>query len=91
MKYPLSFRALKKEQYLSEWIVSVRKDVECMLKNRFRIFKNPIRFHNMEDVQSMMYVCCMIHNMILDWDRNLSSMWEHNILWGKLQPFEEEP
>jgi hypothetical protein len=62
-----------------------------MLKNRFRILKNPIRFHNLEDVQRIMHACCMLHNMILDWDRNLASMWEHNILWEKLHPFEVEP
>jgi hypothetical protein len=55
----------------SEWVESVRKDVECtfgILKGRFRCLKLPIYFHNVESIDNMFFTCCILHNMILSHD-----------------------
>jgi hypothetical protein len=67
----------------SEWVESVRKDVECtfgILKGRFRSLKLPIYFHNAEAIDNMFYTCCILHNMILASD-GLDRRWEGNAHW----------
>ena len=52
-------------------VESLRKDVECtfgILKKRFSVLKNKSRFHNMEDLSYIFKACCILHNMIHDWD-----------------------
>ena len=56
LKWPILIPPLKlstnhKEIRFSEWLESMRKDVECtfgILKQRFRILKSGIRVHSME-------------------------------------------
>ena len=58
----------EKHLYWSEWLESVRKDVECTfgcLKQRFRFFKNGIRYHNKETISAAMKTVCILHNMLL--------------------------
>lgn len=50
---------------------SVRKDVEDTfgaLKRRFRILRVPSMFFNEGDITNMFKTCCILHNMLLDWD-----------------------
>ena len=52
-------------------VESLRKDVECtfgILKKRFAVLKNKLRFHHMEDISFIFKICCILHNMIHDWD-----------------------
>ena len=50
---------------------SIRKDVECtfgILKKRFSILKNKFRVHKMEDISWIFCCCCILHNMLMEWD-----------------------
>lgn len=72
----------------SDWIGSVRKDVECffgILKNRFRFLKNPITLQNQDDVDYVFVTCCIINNMILAHD-GLDKLWEEDVNWSTLNP-----
>ncbi len=54
--------------YFSSTIESVRKDVECtfgILKKRWKILEYGIRFDDIEVVEMVFVVCCMLHNMML--------------------------
>lgn len=77
----------------SDWVASVRKDVECcfgILKARFRFLKNVITLQKREDVENAFFVCCILHNLILECD-GLDSMWESDINWKNANPeFEED-
>ena len=84
----------------SEWIESMRKDVECafgILKGRFRILKTGVRLHSTLSVDRIWLTCCALHNMLLEvdgldapWDgsRVNTSKWEGCL--GDLDP-EEVP
>jgi len=55
----------------SKHIESLRKDVECtfgILKKRFIFLKNCIRLHHMEDIEHVFRCCCILHNILLNWD-----------------------
>ena len=58
----------------AEWshhIESMRKDVECVfgiLKKRFMFLKHPIRLHKLEHIQNIFVTCCVLHNLLLDYD-----------------------
>ncbi|KAL7526183.1 hypothetical protein ACHAWF_001665 [Thalassiosira exigua] len=54
--------------YFSTNLESVRKDVECVfgiLKKRWRILDNGIRFRNMRVGEMVFVSCCVLHNMML--------------------------
>ena len=60
---------------------SVRKDVECCfgrLKGRFRILKLPCRFQSAETLDMLWIGCCVLHNMIMEFD-GLDSRWERGV------------
>jgi len=66
--YPLHHRLSRQHILWSEWLESVRKDVECtfaILKQRFRFLKNPIDYHDKHIVESAFHTCCIVHNLIL--------------------------
>ena len=72
----------------SEWMESVRKDVECtfgILKARFRILRVGIECHSMEEVDSIFKASCILHNMILKHNNNTIARWE-NIDWETVNP-----
>ena len=49
-------------------IESIRKDVECVfriIKKRWKILDYGIRFSNMQVVEKVFTVCCMLHNNML--------------------------
>lgn len=76
----------------SDWIASVRKDVECffgILKMRFRFFKNPITLQNRGDIDNAFYVAVMFHNLILRHD-GLDRLWEDDVNWDTINPVGED-
>ena len=68
----------------SEWLESIRKDVECtfgILKGRWRILKTGIRTHGVKSCDDIFKTCCALHNMLLEIDGIDSEVnWLRN--WG---------
>lgn len=64
-------QSLQGTKLLARWskrIESVRKDVECtfgILKRRFRILKVPMPYTSKEQVENIMFTCCVLHNILL--------------------------
>ena len=59
------------EMNWSHNIESIRKDIECVfgiLKKRFLFLKNPIRMHHPETIDDLFVTCCVLHNILLDYD-----------------------
>ena len=55
----------------SEWLESVRKDVECtfgIMKGRFAILRYGLRFQSITRCDQMFLTCCALHNLLLDHD-----------------------
>lgn len=78
---PLKDSIKKSEVRFSQWLESLRKDVECtfgILKSRWRILKTGIRLHNTEAADNVWLTCCALHNMLLDVD-GLSQGWENGV------------
>ena len=76
----------------TDWVASVRKDVECffgILKKRFRWFKVPSLLRNIEDIRDVFKTACIIHNMILSYD-GLDKLWENDANWKPLDTISEE-
>ena len=62
----------------SEWLESMRKDVECafgILKGRWRILKTGVRLHSVKSVDRIWLTCCALHNMLLEID-GLDGAWD---------------
>jgi Plant transposon protein. len=67
-KHQLLGTALEK---WSQKVESMRKDVECVfgiLKKRFLLLKHPIRLHDPEQIHRAFLTCCVLHNILLDYD-----------------------
>jgi len=70
----------------SEWVESLRKDVECtfgILKGRWRILKTGIRIHGVAAVDKIWKTCCALHNWLLEidgldenWNNGVASDWQ---------------
>ena len=85
---PYAFRSSRSIIYWSEWLESLRKDVECLfgvLKSRFRILRNPVTFHTIDDIQNIMFCCCILHNLIVSAD-GIDTAWEDDVAWDTLEP-----
>ena len=55
----------------SKNVESVRKDIECIfgiLKKRFLFLKHPIRLHCPDKIHRAFVTCCVLHNILLDYD-----------------------
>ena len=53
----------------SKKMESTRKDIECLfgiLKKKFLILKNPIRWQVQNNISRLFLTCCVIHNMVFD-------------------------
>ena len=60
----------------SEWVESLRKDVECtfgILKGRWRVLKAGIRLHGIEAVDRVWLTCCALHNLLLEYNGKLET------------------
>jgi Plant transposon protein len=85
---PYAFRSSRSVIYWSEWLESLRKDVECLsgiLKSRWRILRNPVTFHKLEDIENIMYCCCILHNLVISAD-GIDTAWEDDVAWDTLHP-----
>jgi hypothetical protein len=59
--------AFRDEIPWSEWLESMRKDVECtfgIMKGRWRILKTGVRLHKVQSVDMIWAACCALHNII---------------------------
>ena len=75
-----------KEIRFSEWLESMRKDVECtfgILKGRFVILRYGVRFQSIVKCDKLWLTCLALHNMLIDidgldknWDTGVPSDWE---------------
>ena len=64
MKHPITYEEIR----FSEWIESMRKDIECtfgILKHRFAILKNGIRLGSISQCDQVWRTCCALHNRLL--------------------------
>lgn len=78
---PLKDSMNRGEIRFSQWLESLRKDVECtfgILKGRWRVLKTGIRMHNTEVADNIWLTCCALHNMLLDVD-GLSTGWNNGV------------
>ena len=60
---PSKVNVLRREERLSEWIESFRKDSECVfgiLKGRFRVLKTGIRLEGTEAADKIWMTCCAL-------------------------------
>lgn len=83
---PFKDSSNRSEIRFSQWLESLRKDVECtfgILKSRWRILKTGIRLHNTETADRVWLTCCALHNMLLHvdglsegWQTGVPSYWE---------------
>ena len=74
---PFTKTCVRTEIRWSEWVESMRKDVECtfgILKGRWRILKTGIRMKQVGDVDKVWKTCCALHNMLLEVD-GLDEAW----------------
>jgi hypothetical protein len=72
---PDKFRMTRENVLWSEWVESVRKDVECTfgaIKSRFRFFRNAVSYGDPEIIDAAFKTACALHNMILDFDGKAS-------------------
>ena len=84
IKHATSYKFIR----VSEWLESMRKDVECtfgILKGRFTILKTGVKLRNFELVDQIWLTCCALHNMLLFID-GLDEGWEEGELshWEKI-------
>jgi hypothetical protein len=77
---PMKNTCNRSELRFSQWLESLRKDVECafgILKGRWRILKTGICCHNTEVSDNVWMTCCALHNLLLDVD-GLSHKWNED-------------
>ena len=61
----------------SEWIESMRKDVECtfgIMMGRFAILRYGLKFQDIITYDQMWLICCALHNLLLEYD-GLDNNW----------------
>ena len=78
---PFKATTSRKEIRFSEWLESMRKDVECtfgILKGRWRILKTGIRVHGLNEADQIWKTCCALHNWLLEVD-GLDDKWMDGI------------
>ena len=72
----------------SEWLESMRKDVECffgILKGRFKILRYGFRFQKITLCDKLFLTCCALHNLLLaedgldkNWKIGTKGYWERD-------------
>lgn len=78
---PMKSTIFRNQARWSEWLESMRKDVECtfgILKGRFRILKAGVRLHGVNVADKVWMTCCAIHNWLLNID-GLNIEWQGEI------------
>ena len=74
MKDPVTYQQIR----FSEWLESMRKDIECTfgsLKRRFAVLKYGIRLGRIEQCDKVWRTCCALHNLLLFHDK-LDKGWD---------------
>jgi hypothetical protein len=84
---PIKNSCVRDEINFSQWLESLRKDVECtfgILKGRWSILSDGIRLHSTHTADNVWLTCCALHNMLLEVD-GLNKEWNTGILsdWEK--------
>jgi hypothetical protein len=77
-----------KDTHWSEFLESVRKDVECafgILKSRFRILRNGLECSRTA-CNNVVKTCAILHNMLLVYDGLHEFKWEKNSNWAVEDP-----
>lgn len=90
---PMAARYKSQDVYWSEWLESVRKDVECCfgtLKNRFQILLKAMEFHEVKFIEKKIHMCCILHNMILTVNGLDIQSWVDEEVWKNLNPNAED-
>ena len=85
---PFGFCDHMSKTYWSEWLESIRKDVECcfgILKTRFRILLDSLKYHKEKDITAIFKTCCILHNMLLRSDQLHFVLWE-SAFWSAVDP-----
>ena len=65
---PVKDAVTRKTIRFSEWLESMRKDVECtfgILKQRFSILRYGVRLSSIKQVDQVWLTCCALHNKLL--------------------------
>jgi hypothetical protein len=78
---PIKHTISRGDRLWSEWVESTRKDVECtfgILKSRWRFLRNGIVLQNQSSIDFAFFTCCILHNLILEFD-GLDNRWEENV------------
>ena len=78
---PLTTSCNRLELRFSQWLESMRKDVECTfgtLKGRWRALKTGIRLQNTEVSDNIWLTRCVVHNMLFDVD-SLNKAWKNGV------------
>jgi len=78
---PFKYCNERKELCWSQWMESMRKDVECtfgILKKRFTILEKGVHARDIGVADKVWKTRCGLHNMLLEWD-GLDEMWEGEI------------
>jgi len=78
---PFKYCNERKELRWSQWMESMRKDVECtfgILKKRFTILSKGVHARDINVADKVWKTCCGLHNMLLEWD-GFDEMWEGEI------------
>ena len=78
--------AFRDEIRFSDWIESMRKDVECtfgILKGRWRVLRYGIKLWGIKSTDRVWLTCCALHNWLLEvdglakgWENGVKSNWE---------------
>jgi hypothetical protein len=85
---PKKDKFYRDEVLFSEWLESVRKDVECtfgMIKSRFRFLWGKVMHRDHEVIQNAFQTACILHNLIIQYDGKALEDWQ-NTDWEHLGP-----
>ena len=79
----------------SEWLESLRKDVECtfgILKGRWRVLKVGIRMHGILSCNRIWLTCVALHTIFLEAD-GLQEKWNEGFMsdWETMHDMDEMP
>ena len=87
---PFKNTNMRKKIRWSEWLGSMRKDVEYafgITKGRFRTLKTRSRLHSTESVDMIWLTCCALHNMLREVDVDgLDEPWDSTKVHTKSLP-----
>ena len=79
---PMTTTSSRSEIRFSEWLESLRKDVECtfgILKSRWRMLKYGIRLQSIIKCDQVWLTCCALRNRLLEVD-GMATNWKEGVL-----------